>query len=325
MRITRCIPELALPGGVIRLKLEDVPSLGEMQVKVGELEAEILGASSRFVTVRIPDASSGEILLQSGGETARNEIRLGRVLTNELHPVANPVVDEAGYLYVTYSGARGEEVPFSVFRVSPEGEVEPFLGDIVNPTGLAIGPDDHLYITSRHTGAVYRSSFDKQLEKFADGLGIASGLAFDSRGDLFVGDRSGFVYRIGPGGDTSLFCELEPSVSAYHLVFDAEDNLYVSGPTLATQDVIYRVRPDGQVEEYVKGFGRPQGLTFGPDGSLLVVGSYRGFKGVYRVVDGKVSELEVAAPMLVGLAYSPDGQNLYLVDGQSLFNIRLGS
>jgi sugar lactone lactonase YvrE len=172
-----------------------------------------------------------------------------------LHAVANPVVDQQGNVYVTYSGARGESVPFGVFMVSSDGTKSPFLGDITNPTGLQIGPDGFLYISSRHTGTVYRSSFDKQVEKFADGLGIASGLAFDSQGSLFVGDRSGIIYRVTPDREVSVFCELEPSVSAYHLSMDGNDVLYVTGPTLATQDSIYQIAQSGEVTTFFKGLG----------------------------------------------------------------------
>ena len=67
-------------------------------------------------------------------------------------------------------------MPFSVFVVSPDGTKEPFLAEITNPTGMAIGPDGCLYVSSRHTGAVYRSTFDKQVDKYVEGLGLATGL-----------------------------------------------------------------------------------------------------------------------------------------------------
>jgi sugar lactone lactonase YvrE len=169
---------------------------------------------------------------------------------------------------------------------------------------------------------VYRSTFDKQVEKFVDGLGIASGLTFDSQGNLFVGDRSGIIYRVTPERNVSLFCELEPSVSAYHLALDSEDFLYVTGPTLATQDVIYRISPTAQVQAFVRGFGRPQGIAFNPEGNLQVTGSYRGRKGVYTLIGG-TPELTIAAPMLVGLAYAPSGEVLYLVDNERLYRVDL--
>jgi sugar lactone lactonase YvrE len=205
-----------------------------------------------------------------------------------------------------------------VFRVSPEGEVEPFLADIVNPTALAIGPDKCLYVTSRHLGIVYRSTYDKQVDKFAGDLGVATGLAFDSAGNLIVGDRNGKVYRIHSDGEREVLCTLEPSVSAYHIAVDETDSCFISGPTLSTRDSIYRVSPRGAVSVYFRGFGRPQGMAFDRHGNLQVAASYKGRKGIFTIRDGVV-EQTIAAPMLIGLAYDRPHNRLYIVNSSSLF------
>jgi hypothetical protein len=320
MKIKSCRPSKALPGGVIRIELQGVENAAELRVTVGQDSADILGSSQSFLTVRIPEESSGSLSVWDLEKEYTAPLILGTVLVDDLHPVANPVVDALGNIYITFSGTRGESVPFGVFVIHPDGSKHPFLGDITNPTGLAIGPDDCLYITSRHTGTVFRSTFDKQVEKFVDGLGIASGLAFNSKGDLFVGDRSGIIYRVDRDRQASTFCELEPSVSAYHMVIDPHDFMYVTGPTLATQDSVYRISPSGEVKIFFKGFGRPQGLAFDPSGRLQVTGSYRGRKGVYTFVND-VPERTLASPMLVGLAHDPLGKYLYLVDNQRLFRV----
>jgi sugar lactone lactonase YvrE len=291
-----------------------------LKVNLGDESADILSISPNFLIVRIPEARAEQLTITGEGVELHAPLTVGTTFAQDLHPVSNPVVDSLGNVYVTLSGTRGEAVPFGVFVVHPNGNKQPFLGDITNPTALAIGPDDCLYVSSRHSGTVYRSTFDKQVEKYADGLGIASGMAFDSQGNLFVGDRSGTIYRVNPRGEASRFCELEPSISAYHLTVDNQDVLYVTGPTLATQDVVYRITPDAQVEVFFKGFGRPQGLTFDFQGRLHVTGSYRGRKGVYAFLNGE-PQLTVAGPMLVGLAYDPSGQFLYLVDNQRLYRI----
>ncbi len=323
MRIKRVDPPAALPGGVVRVQLEGLEDPTGLRVEIGEAEAECVGASPTALTVRVPYGAIKEgIRVYAAGQQARSRFRVGRVIAGELHSVANPVVDLSGNIYCTYSGTRGEKVPFSVYSIDPEGNKQPFLADITNATSLAIGPDQHLYISSRQTGAIYRSTFDKRVEKYVEGLGIATGIAFDSKGNLLVGDRGGFIHRVTPERETAVLCELEPSVSAYHLAIDSDDVLWVSGPTLSSQDSIYRVTPEGHPHVFFRGFGRPQGLVFDPAGKLQVVASYKGKKGIYTFKNGEPA-LMVAAPMLVGLAYSADKSVLYAVDSANLYRFDL--
>src|SRR5213594_3248482 len=81
------------------------------------------------------------------GETAF--IDVAAPFATGLHQVDNPVFDRDGNLYVTYSGSRGQEVPVSIFRVTRQGTREPFASGIVNATSMAMGPDGHLYVSSR--------------------------------------------------------------------------------------------------------------------------------------------------------------------------------
>jgi sugar lactone lactonase YvrE len=319
MKIERVEPNLALPGGIVRISFAAPEDTRGMTLFLDEQQAEIVGTGPRTLLVRLPEGG-GEHMRFGNDHDVEIPLGIGRIMASDLHVVTNPVVDALGNTFVTYSGSRGEKVPFSVFMVRPDGDKQPFLAGITNPTGLAIGPDDCLYITSRHDGVVYRSTFDKQLEKHVEGLGIATGMAFDSRGNLLVGDRGGLIYRCTPDRQIAILCELEPSVSAYHLAFDKQDNLFVTGPTLSTQDVVYRITPEGEVAVYFKGFGRPQGIAFSSAGDLLVAASYRGRKGLYRLRAGK-PELLVAAPMLVGLAYGPKEDTLYLADNNRLYRI----
>ena len=50
-------------------------------------------------------------------------------------------------------------------------------------------------------------------------MGVATGLAFDAVGNLYVGDRSGTIFKIAPDRQIFVFATLEPSVAAYHLAF----------------------------------------------------------------------------------------------------------
>ena len=317
---------MTLPGGTVQVELEGLEDPSGVQVEVGDVKAKLSGASSRLLTIRIPDRCGDGLVVRSHGKQhvdVKVDLKVGRVIASELHPVSNPVVDSMDNVYVTFSGARGEKVPFSVFVVYADGSKHPFLAEVINPTGLAIGPDDCLYLSSRHTGTVYRSTFDKQIDKYVEGLGLATGLVFDSQKNLLVGDRSGKIYKVSPKQEISVLCKLEPSVSAYHLAVAPDDTLFVTGPTLATQDCIYQVSTEGQIKVFFKGLGRPQGLGFDPQGKLQVAASWQGKKGLYTFQDG-TPQLTVSGPMLVGLAYNKAGNSLYLVDSTNLFRIEMG-
>ncbi len=321
MRITSVQPRLALPGGVIQIGVEGLSNPAEVEISIGGEPASTVAASPSRLTVRVPESPlGGQVEVVSGEDHDVTEITVGHLLVTDLHSVGNPVVDNEGRIYVTFSGTRGEKVPFSVFVIASDGTKEPFLAEIMNPTGLALGPDECLYITSRHTGTAYRSTLDKRVEKYADGLGLATGLAFDSAGNLFVGDRGGLVYRVAGDRSVSVFSELEPSISAYHFAMSPDNNLYVSGPTLSTQDCIYRIGDDGDPQVVFRGLGRPQGMAFSPDGNLQIAASYRGTRGVFTLSNGGL-EHTIAAPMMVGLAYSPDGSKLFLSNNRSLFEL----
>jgi len=290
------------------------------KVFLGDQRADIVAVSSSRATVIIPEEAEGALEVHCGSERASGSLTVGRLVASDLHAVGNPVVGSTGEVYVTFSGGRGEQVPYSIFVIDESGEKHPFLADIINPTGMALGPDGCLYITSRHNGSTYKSTLDKRVEKYAEGLGLATGLAFDSSGNLFIGDRRGTVYQVSKDRAVSAYCELEPSISAYHFAMSCEDELFVTGPTLATQDRIYRIGKDSTPSVVFQGLGRPQGLTFGPDGQLKVTASFGGRKGVFSLSEGVMTH-EIAAPMLVGLAYSSDGTKLMLVTNSSLFEM----
>jgi sugar lactone lactonase YvrE len=160
-------------------------------------------------------------------------------------------------------------------------------------------------------------------ELFTEGMGIATGIAFDREGNLYVGDRSGSIFKISSSKEIFVFATLEPSIAAYHLAFGFDDYLYVSGPTTSSFDSIYRISPHGQVERFFTGLGRPQGLAVDIEGHLYSVASYRGRPGIFRLRDPKKPDLVVAGLSLVGLAFDQQ-ENLMVVDAGSLYRVRLG-
>jgi len=144
-------------------------------------------------------------------------------------------------------------------------------------------------------------------EPFATDLGVACGLAFAPDGTLFVGDRSGTIFRVDAHGHADTFASVPASVAAFHLAIGPDATLYVTAPTLSSYDPVYRVSADGAVTPAYTGFGRPQGLAFDPSGTLFVVEALAGVSGLYRLAAGGAPELVLAGPGLVGVAFDSQG------------------
>jgi len=131
----------------------------------------------------------------------------------------------------------------------------------MNATGLAFSITGDLFVSSRYDGSIYTVDSSGSVALYLEGMGIATGIAFDRGGNLYVGDRSGSIFKISPEKEIFVFATLEPSIAAYHLAFGLDDHLYVTGPTTSSFDCIYRISPAGQVEKFFTGLGRPQGLA----------------------------------------------------------------
>jgi len=318
--ITSLEPLRAVEGGRVTLHGSNFPVDDLPGITVGGAAARVAFASSRRLSFFVPSGVSGARLPvridDLTGGTAF--VSVGECWATGLHQVDNPVFDAQGNLYVTYSGARGQEAPVSVFRVTPEGTREPFASGIVNTTSMTWAPDGHLYVTSRFEGAVYRIGADGTHEVVAGDLGVACGLVVDPDGWMYVGDRTGTIFRVRDGKATA-FATLPPSVAAFHIAMSPSGDLYVAAPTLSSFDNIYRIGRHGDVTPLPHTFGRPQGLAFAPDGTLHVVEALAGASGVYRLTSDDASpELVVSGPALVGVAFGPAG-TLVVVSNESAY------
>jgi sugar lactone lactonase YvrE len=138
-------------------------------------------------------------------------------------------------------------------------------------------------------------------------MGVATGLAFDTEGNLYVGDRSGTVFKIAQDRQIFVFATLEPSVSAYHLAFGPHGVLYVSGPTTSSNECVHAIDPDGVISVYYRGLGRPQGMEFDASGNLYIAASLRGRRGIVKITPQKEASLVVSGNGIVGLAFLPEG------------------
>jgi len=244
-------------------------------------------------------------------------------MAENLHPVGNPAVDATGNVYATLSGARGQTVPVSIFQIQRDFQMRPFVRDLLNATGLAFDPDGYLYASSRAEGTVYKISPAGTVSTYAEGMGIATGIAFDRDGNLYVGDRSGTIFKIGRDQQIFVHATLEPSMAAYHLVFNDEGTLFVTGPTTSSNQTIHAIDPDGNTSIFYQGLGRAQGMAFDVDGNLYVAASLHGRRGIVRITPDHEASLAVSGSNLVGLAFLEDGCAA-LATREALFHIDLG-
>src|SRR5215212_5174326 len=314
-KILNIDPPYAIAGGevVINCTGFDTRDPSQCSVLIGESPAQIVALGPRRVLAQVPETKGGrvEVKLKSRGSLSEpGHVTVGRKLAGDLHPVANPAFDpDDGALFVTRSGSRGEELPVTLFRIDLSGDVSEYSGDIPNPTGIAFGRDGQMFVTSRLEGVVYKLTPFNDAVVFARNLGVATGIAFDRRGLMYIGDRTGTIFKVNVIGEERAWTQIEPSVSAFHIAFGQDDSLYIAGPTVTSSDSIWRISPDGEMDVFFKGLGRPQGLAFDRDGNLYVAAAFRGRRGIVRISpDGRDARIVVAGVNLIGLAFSAAGE-----------------
>jgi sugar lactone lactonase YvrE len=326
-RIDDVVPAAALPEGEIELTGANLGPLdGALPtVLVDGLPARVLMSRPGRLSLRVPDqASTGLIEVRNiVGSSNAVPLRVARKLSDGLHPVTNPAVSRSGMIYATISGQRGKQTPVSIVRVSPDGRGTPFVTDILNATGLAFNPDGDLFVTSRAEGNVYRIDEAGEPTLYAEGMGVATGAVFDGDGNLFVGDRSGTIFKINTERQIFVYATLEASVSAYHLAVDAAGTLYVTGPTLSSNDAIWAINTAGEARPWYRGLGRPQGIALSKEGDIYVTACLQGQRGVVRITPLGEASLVLSGANLVGLAFSPLGTTI-LATSEAIYDVDLG-
>src|SRR6202158_2646441 len=308
-RIDRIAPAAAIPGGEIVIHGSGFASRSGARpvVHFGEAEASWVLATDNRLIARVPDnASGGTVRVATAqSESQPHPVSIAVQIADNLHPVANPAVDANGNIYVTFSGPRGQRVPVSLYKITSNYSVKPFVTSLINPSGLAVDRAGNLFVSCRHDGTIHRVTPEGRAEQWVEGMGVATGIAFDHAENLYVGDRSGTIFKISPSRQIFVFATLEPSISAYHLTFGPDDYLYVTGPTTSSFDTVYRISHAGEVETFYRGLGRPQGMAFDEEGRLYLAASIAGRKGVVRIDPDRRADLFLSGPGIVGVAFTP--------------------
>jgi sugar lactone lactonase YvrE len=323
-RIDRVAPAAAIPGGEMAIYGTGFGSRTGARpvVHFGEAEASLILATDNRVIARVPDSANGGTVrvANAQSESQPHPVSIGLQIADNLHPVGNPAVDAEGNIYVTFSGPRGQRVPVSLYKITANYSIKPFVTSLVNPSGLAIDRAGNLFVSCRNDGTIHRITPDGRAEQWIEGMGIATGIAFDRDENLYVGDRSGTVFKISKSREIFVFATLEPSLAAYHLAFHPSGDLYVTGPTTSSYDRVYRITKGGEVGVFYRGLGRPQGLAFDRDANLYVAASYAGRRGIVRITPQGHPEIVLSGSGLVGLALQPSGRAILTTNG-ALFTL----
>jgi sugar lactone lactonase YvrE len=320
-------PTAAMPLGEIEMTGANLGphEFGPPTVLVDGKAAQVLMSRSSRLAFRVPEtAQTGLVEVRNGaGMSNTIPLRVARQLTDGLHPVTSPAISRSGMIYATISGPRGKQTPVSVVRISPDGRGTPFVTGILNATGLAFNMDGDLFVTSRAEGNVYRIDAAGESTVYAEGMGVATGCVFDAEGNLFVGDRSGTIFKVNPQRQIFVHTTLEPSVSAYHMAVNAEGQLFVTGPSLSSNETIWLIEPNGDTRAWYCGLGRPQGLALSRAGDVYLAACLHGRRGVVRVTSGGQASLVLSGINLVGLAFSPLGTAV-LATHEAIYDVDLG-
>jgi sugar lactone lactonase YvrE len=331
LKITAVAPQYAIPGGEIAVACEgfDPGRDANSGIFISGERCGIVGASSRHIVANLPgDVAGGSsyIYIESRGATSESlPLTVGRMLTGDMHIVANPAVDPSDdALILTRSGPRGHHLPATLFRLEPDGYLDELPEPMLNPTGIAFDREGQMYVTNRAQGEVYAVGRDGTATVYATGLGIATGIAFDADGLMYVGDRSGTIFRVRDFAEVETFTVMEPSVAAYHMAFGPDGRLYVTSPGLASHDAVHVIDKEGFDEAFFRGFGRPQGLAFDKAGNLYVAACHQGRHGIVKIAaDGTTAEHFVAGNNVVGLCFTRKGE-MIVATGDSVYSIECG-
>jgi sugar lactone lactonase YvrE len=324
-QILEVSPAAAIPGGEFQIRGKGLAASERPRVRFGGVVAPVVIGSDSFIIARVPEGvSAGEMTIEHDHQASTPwACGIGIQIADGLHPVSNPAVDRQGNIYTTFSGSPGQKTPVSIYKIDANYRSKPLVTELMNATGLALDRDGTLYCSSRHDGVVYQVSPSGNLSVYAEGMGVATGLMFDGDDHLYVGDRSGTVFKISRQKQIYVFATLEPSIAAYHLAFGPEGYLYVSGPTTSSFDCVHRISPSGQVELFYRGLGRPQGMAFDAKGNMYIAASVGGRRGVVRITPERKAELFLSGPAIVGLSFSPS-KALVLATNNSIYRVEVG-
>lgn len=324
LKIKKVVPAMGIAGGDITIYCEGLNpfKLDEESLIVCGNKALIEGASEHKIKAHIPeDTAAGEIIIHQEGSSCEPFLfEIPLCIAHTLHNVGNPAVLANGTVFATFSGTKGQLTPASVFKIPAGGRKEPFIGGIMNATSLLRSRDDSILISSRYDGKIYQADSSGEYRVIAGGLGEVFGIAQCRDGTIFAGDRTGNIFRISDSGKPDFFAHLPASEVAYHLAVDSQDRLYVSAPLHIGENIIYRITPDGTVDEFYKDLVEFHGLAVDSEDNLLIAVTNRGKGAVHHLnTDTMENRRLLSGEGIIGLSLHNESGDLFVATFSKLY------
>jgi gluconolactonase len=170
-----------------------------------------------------------------------------------------------------------------IYRILPNGKVHPFVNLGSYCAGLAISPQEELFVCSPGQGII-QIKLNGEWSVFASHVGehkliSPSCGAFDSAGNFYVTDsgnwkrNNGYLYRYKPGcSDGEILAGPIGFANGLALAVDEKSFFMVESNT--ERVLRYHLRPDGSLSEaevYAEDCSRfPTGLTLDAEGNVYV-------------------------------------------------------
>ena len=143
-------------------------------------------------------------------------------------------------------------------KITPDGSVSAYASISSQPRAMAVDGNGNLFVAAANE-VIYKISPGGTSSVFASGFS-AEGLAIDSSGDIYASDNgSGIIDKFLPNGTFTTVASGFDAIGP--LALDNAGNLYlaVGSGDLTTID---KITPSGQVSTFASGFGDITGLTF---------------------------------------------------------------
>jgi sugar lactone lactonase YvrE len=318
-----------------------------------------VAATSEHVVLKMTPAG---VISTLAGQLGTSGSADGLGINARFHFPKGITIDRVGNLYV------GDLNNSTIRKITPSGLVSTLAGtpgvrgidDGIGalaqfswPQGVAIGPDDKIYVVEEGsptsvrvvspTGGVSTLAGSRLRTGQVDGIGAAARfrrptrLAADGSGTLYVLDQENLnIRKVSPTGAVSTLAALPDTTRSTDygpiprggIATDASGNLYLGDRPNYT---VVKVSPSGMVSTFA-GLANASGTAdgagasarFSDPGELAIDAAgnvYLADGPLIRKItpDGQVSTLVAGATFdaIVGIAVTPDGRSLYLTELRS--------